>query len=175
MKFEKSIELVEEILEPVASNPAIAGYKNHVYRVINFCGTLTTLDDEQRKKVAIAAAFHDLGIYTDNTFDYLPPSIDLARAYLIRNDLMDWSDEVTTMIDEHHCLHSIEGNELVEVFRKADLIDFSLGLVKFDLPRSTVSAVRNEFPNNGFHKNLARVACRWIARNPLNPVPVLKW
>lgn len=169
------IELVEEILEPVATNPAVAGYKNHVYRVINFCERLTTLDDDQRKKVVIAACFHDLGIYTDNTFDYLPPSVSLARSYLRRNDLTEWEDEIASMIDEHHCLHTIKDNELVEVFRKADLIDFSLGLVRFDLPRSTVSAVKKDFPNNGFHKNLARVACRWIARHPLNPVPVVRW
>jgi HD superfamily phosphodiesterase len=31
------------------------------------------------EKIAAAAVFHDLGIWTDRTFDYIAPSIALAR------------------------------------------------------------------------------------------------
>jgi hypothetical protein len=94
---------------------------------------------------------------------------------LAQNGLRQWETEIASMIDEHHRLRPIKNNGLVEIFRRADLIDFSLGLVRFDLPRSTVKSVRERFPNKGFHAQLARLACGWIVRHPFRPVPVLKW
>jgi hypothetical protein len=41
-------------------------YRNHAYRVANFC--LAPDRAMQIEKVAIAAAFHDLGIWTAATF-----------------------------------------------------------------------------------------------------------
>ena len=177
MKLAQCLELTDDILAPYSAHAAIQGYKNHVCRVINLCSSLGDLNECDLEKITIAACFHDLGIYTSNTFDYLPPSIDLAREYLVRNGRGEWTDEITSTIDQHHRVRPIDGvdRRLAEVFRKADLVDFSLGLIKFDLPRSTVSAVKREFPNRGFHRNLVRVACGWIARHPLRPVPVLKW
>ena len=171
----RTIELVDEILFPYASNGAVAGYRNHVLRVISFCDELAELDEEQKQKITIAACFHDLGIYTDGTFDYLPPSVSLAQNYLKMNGLGEWETSIASMIDQHHCLRAIEGDDLAEIFRKGDLIDFSLGLLKKGVSGSKIAEVRNEFPNNGFHKNLARVACGWIVRHPLRPVPVVKW
>ena len=49
-------------------------YRNHVYRVYNLAITNVT-SDRDSKIVSIATAFHDLGIWTNNTFDYLKPSI----------------------------------------------------------------------------------------------------
>ena len=34
---------------------------------------------DTQRKIAIAAAFHDLGIWSAGTMDYLPPSAALAR------------------------------------------------------------------------------------------------
>ena len=53
-------------------------YRNHTYRVVNFCAALAPCADDALEKVALAAAFHDLGIWTAHTFDYLQPSIELA-------------------------------------------------------------------------------------------------
>jgi hypothetical protein len=39
-------------------------YRNHAYRVANFCLALAPDRAMQIEKVAIAAAFHDLGIWT---------------------------------------------------------------------------------------------------------------
>ena len=171
----QSIDLVDEILSPFASNSDVAGYKNHVCRVISFCEELFGPDEDERHKITIAACFHDLGIYTANTFDYLPPSIDLARAYLRQTGRVDWLEEIELMIDQHHRLRPIPESKLADVFRKADLVDFSLGLFKQGISRATVREIKTEFPNAGFHRNLARVAGRWICRHPLNAVPVLKW
>ena len=57
-------------------------YRNHAYRVVNLCVALAPCGDAALEKVALAAAFHDLGIWTARTFDYLAPSIDLACAHL---------------------------------------------------------------------------------------------
>ncbi|MBV2092751.1 MAG: hypothetical protein KUF72_17880, partial [Candidatus Thiodiazotropha sp. (ex Ctena orbiculata)] len=64
---------------------------------------------------------------------------------------------------------------LVEVFRQGDLVDFSLGLLRFGIAKSTVQEVRAAFPNAGFHAALARRAGRWFLRHPLNPLPMMKW
>ena len=40
------------------------GYRNHTYRVVNLCVAQTSSDPEQLEKLAIAAAFHDMGIWT---------------------------------------------------------------------------------------------------------------
>jgi hypothetical protein len=176
--IEEHIPLVEEILAPFgAEAPGVAGYRNHVYRLINFASGLDDLDEEAHTKITIAACFHDVGLFTDDTLDYLPPSIARARTYLTRAGLESWSSEITTMIDQHHKLRSVGGSEsrLVELFRKADLIDFSLGVFRFDIPSERIREVKRAFPNVGFHKHLLNTAGRWICRHPLNPLPILKW
>ena len=52
----------------------LPAYRNHAYRVANLCAALRPPDTDGHDKVAIAAAMHDLGIWTAGTFDYLPPS-----------------------------------------------------------------------------------------------------
>jgi hypothetical protein len=173
------INVIDDILESYRAviGRDYPGYKNHVYRMVNFCFASGELNAEQQQKVAIAGSFHDIGIWTADTFDYLPPSIAAANGYLASEGLDAWCEEIGQMIDQHHKLHSAAGNggRLVEIFRKGDLVDLSLGLVKCGLPRETIRAVKTRFPNAGFHVCLIKQACRWIPRNPLNPVPVLKW
>lgn len=60
------------------------------------------IGDEQKERIIIAACFHDLGIWINDTFDYLQPSIGLAKAYLKQRNLKQWSVEVELMIDLHH-------------------------------------------------------------------------
>lgn len=154
------------------------GYKNHVYRMINFCFALRQeFSEEDREKIIIAGCFHDLGIWTAKTFDYLPPSISLAKEYLAENKLENWSDEIGLMIDMHHKIGVYQDpqNPLIEIFRQSDLVDFSLGLVKCGLPQKYIKDVKNQFPNAGFHKCLVRISSGWILKHPLKPVPVLKW
>jgi len=173
------ITLLDDILDGYRAviGGGFAGYRNHVYRMVNFCLALDEMSDEEIEKVVIAGCFHDIGIWTGDSFDYLPPSIIAAREYLEGKGLGEWVAEIGQMIDQHHRLHVVGGvaNDLVETFRKGDLVDFSLGIVKCGVSRETIRAVKAEFPNAGFHRNLIKVAGRWICRHPLNPVPVLKW
>ena len=75
------IPLLDELLHAHVGvlDRDFAGYRNHTYRVVNLCVAQTSKNTEQLEKLAIAAAFHDIGIWTDRTFDYLPPSVRLAR------------------------------------------------------------------------------------------------
>lgn len=179
MKVEQRIDSIEEILGTRRSElgESYSGYRNHVYRMAHFCFALHDLDETECRKVIIAACFHDLGIWTDNTFDYLPPSIDLAAKYLARERQDSWIPEVKTIIDQHHRIRKLpsDSHPLAEVFRKGDLVDLSFGAVRFGLSRTYIRAVKAEFPNNGFHKQLVSLAGKWIGKHPLNPIPVLKW
>jgi len=167
--------LVDEILAPYDSSAlGFSGYKNHVRRLICFASELTDLSKDDRTMITIAACFHDLGLFTDNTFDYLPPSVAHALTYVRSVGLERWADQVATMIDKHHCIRKTE-DRLTEVFRKADLIDFSLGLFKCGLRREQVRSIRSSYANLGFHRHVLRTAGRWIVRHPFDPVPVLKW
>lgn len=154
-----------------------AGYRNHVYRMVHFCFAQKTFSVEEREKIIVAGCFHDLGIWAGETFDYLPPSIVLAKDYLQKKRLENWIPEIELMIEQHHKLKKYEAaqNSLVEVFRQGDLVDFSLGFVKCGLPKTCIKEIKKQFPNAGFHKCLARLAGKWIVKHPLNPLPVLKW
>ena len=126
--------------------------------------------------MAIAAAFHDLGIWTEKTFDYLAPSESLARAYLGESGKTEWVSEITAMIHEHHKITRYKSNPtwLVEAFRKADSVDVSLGLITFGLPRSFVREVLSEFPNAGFHKRLVQLSFSRLLSHPLSPLPMYR-
>jgi hypothetical protein len=179
MTIEERFPLLEEILDKWKNEIGsdFLGYKNHLYRMINFCFALRPCNAEERQKIIIAGCFHDLGIWTGNTFDYLPPSIALAKTYLRQNNLEQWIPEIELMIDEHHKLRKYQDERypLVELFRKGDLVDFSLGLVKCGLPRAYIKRVKSRFPDAGFHKRLVQLELGWFSRHPLNPLPVLKW
>jgi hypothetical protein len=179
MRIEDPIPLLEEILAPwrICIRDDFAGYRNHVYRVLHFGFALRDCTEEERHKLVIAGAFHDLGIWSAGTVDYLRPSIALAMAYLQEHDLRRWGQEITLIIDLHHKLRPYRDANfpLVEVFRKADLADFSLGFVKGGVPAATVRDVKAAFPNAGFHKRLMQLAGGWFAKHPVSPPPFMKW
>ena len=157
------------------------GYRNHCYRVLNLCATLAAGDspcsDETLEKFALAAAFHDLGIWTAKTFDYLPPSIDLACDHLVCAGHGDWREGLAGMIREHHKIRRYRGTDagMVEPFRRADWVDVSLGVLSFGLPRARMRAIFARWPNAGFHRRLALLTWRRFREHPLSPIPVLRW
>jgi len=151
------------------------GYRNHCQRVALFCLALLG-DPAWEDKLAVTAAHHDLGIWTDKTWDYLAPSSAQARAHLESIGHADWADEVTTAIDNHHKLTAYRGglSPLTEAFRRADLIDISLGIIGFGLDPAFVRAVRGAFPNAGFHRRLLQLASQAFVRTPLRPMPMMR-
>jgi len=77
-------------------------YRNHVYRLVNLVMAQRPVNDEELGKLQVAAFFHDAGIWLAGTFDYLQPSARLAEHYLQEEGLEDWSQDVRTMIMNHH-------------------------------------------------------------------------
>ena len=105
------IATLDELLQAHAAELGsdFTAYRNHTYRVVNLCVALSSGDSEQLEKIAIAAAFHDMGIWTDGTFDYLQPSIRLASAHLAHSGRAEWTPEITAMILEHHKISAYQG------------------------------------------------------------------
>ncbi len=151
-------------------------YKNHCYRVLNFCLAFSGERPESIHKVSIATAFHDLGIWTNGTFDYLEPSRSLAREYLAGINQDAWSEEIETMIELHHKISKYSSNPdwLVEPFRRADWLDVTRGMLKFGLPSGFVADVMSRFPNAGFHKRLIALTGQRLKTDPFSPLPMMR-
>jgi hypothetical protein len=153
-----------------------AAYRGHIYRVFNFSRHLLGTDRADRE-LAHASAFHDIGIWTDRTFDYLAPSAARARDHLAQRELGVSDAVVAHAIDNHHALRRIRGGpspDVSDAFRRADLVDLTRGLVPFGLDRGFVRDVLRTFPNQGFHRFLLRTAISWTFSHPLRPLPMLR-
>jgi len=150
-------------------------YRNHVYRVFLNC-LLIDHNKENEEKYAIAAVFHDIGIWTNHTIDYLNPSIKQVAIYLSEIGQQSWVDEIKVMIDSHHKVSTYRGrNEsTTECFRKADWIDITLGLMTFGFDKKEIEANRKLFPNHGFHLFLIKKVTRNFLKHPFNPLPMLR-
>lgn len=173
MDYENNV--IEELL--LRFQPVIGAdfekYRNHVYRVFLNC-ILQDKAPENSEKYATAAVFHDIGIWTNNTIDYLDPSIEQLRHYLTASGKMLWLEEITAMIYFHHKVSRYDGQykELVEVFRKADWSDVTLGLLPFGLNKSILAMNRKMLPNKGFHYFLIKKILKNILKHPSNPLPM---
>ena len=130
-----SVPTIDEVLHDHASalGHDFIAYRNHVYRVVNLCSRDRGRRDVDLEKIAVAAVFHDLGIWTNKTFDYIAPSVALAREYLAAHGRADWIAEIEGMIADHHKITPSRANHgsLVEPFRRADWIDVTRGLRTF--------------------------------------------
>jgi hypothetical protein len=151
------------------------GYRNHVYRVLNLCAAVVK-DRVDLEKIAVAAVFHDLGIWTNSTFDYIEPSAALARAYLTAHGRAAWIAEIETAIRDHHKITSFSASRdsLVEAFRRADWIDVTRGLRTFGLPRPLIRSVLAGWPSAGFHWRLVQLTLERFRAHPLTPLPMVK-
>ena len=178
MKIHEQTPILDRILESwrVPLGGDFAAYRNHCYRVLNFSLAFCGEDAETVSKVSIAAAFHDLGIWANNTYDYLGPSKQLAREYLAKTTQGAWSEEIEIMIEQHHKLRRYKSNSswLVEPFRKADWIDVSRGRLKFGLSSVLVADILSKFPNAGFHKRLIALTKQRLKTHPFSPLPMMK-
>jgi hypothetical protein len=173
-----SLRAVDDILQAHRASLAadFDAYRNHVYRLLSYFGALAGCD-EMPPAVCLAAAFHDLGIWTDDTFDYLPPSLRLARGHLDASGLTQLQPHVDALIEQHHKLLPCVGPfaATAEPFRRADLVDCSAGLWRFGLPGGFVRAVKSALPDAGFHARLVALAGRQLLRQPWRPFPMLRW
>ncbi len=168
---------VDEVLAPY--RPSLRhdfqGYRNHVQRVLHHYVALS--GGPPPRAVRLAAPFHDLGIWTAGSFDYIEPSVALAMRHLEALGRTDLAEEVALLIREHHGLRTYRGPcaETVETYRRADWVDVSLGWRAFALPRSHRRAVWRAYPDAGFHRRLAALTLRQALLTPWRPLPMVHW
>jgi len=170
------IPTIDDVLDEhgTALRGDFTAYRNHVYRIVNLCTAIA--GRSELEKIAVAAVFHDLGIWTDHTFDYIEPSVALAHEYLVAHARQAWSVEIEEMIANHHKITSSTAGagSLVEAFRRADWIDVTRGLRAFGIPRSFVARLYTTWPDTGFHWRLVTLALNRFRRHPLTPLPMVR-
>ena len=151
-------------------------YGNHVRRVYGLVRAQGPhLTPEQVGQVEVAAVFHDIAIWLDDTFDYLEPSKDHAVDYLTAEGLSGWIPAVDELILQHHKLRPVKGDPLVEAFRRADLCDLSFGLAARGVPRGAYRELVAAYPVFGFQKRLVQFTIGQVRKDPLHPLPMLRW
>ena len=170
------IPAIDDVLNAHAAalrNDFVA-YRNHVYRIVNLCVAIA--GQRELEKIAVAAVFHDLGIWTNGTFDYIAPSIALARDYLVAHAREDWIAEIEEMIANHHKITASAASpeSLVEAFRQADWIDVTRGLRRFGMPRPFITRLFTTLPSAGFHWRLVTLTFDRFRRHPLTPLPMVR-
>ena len=175
--LQTSIPTVNAVLDNHASalgNDFIA-YRNHVYRVVNLCLAIAG-NRVELEKIAVAAVFHDLGIWTNHTFDYIVPSVALAREHLSACAQSDWIPEIEAMIVDHHKITPSRPDRasLVEPFRRADWIDVSRGFRTFGVSHSFIASVFTAWPSAGFHWRLLALTVDRFLKHPLTPLPMVR-
>ena len=172
------VPTVDDVLEQYrrALGHDFIAYRNHVYRVLNLCVAIAGGNGADLEKIAIASVFHDLGIWTNHTFDYIEPSASLAREYLASGPRAAWIPEVEAMIVNHHKITHAQAAAppLVEVFRRADWIDVSRGFRRFGVSRTFIDSLFTTWPSAGFHWRLVALTVNWSRRHPLMPLPMVK-
>lgn len=155
-------------------------YHNHCYRVLNGAYALlesqALASDEHLHTVGFALGFHDLGIWSDANFDYLPPSESRAQQAMMA---LAWpparQQQVIAIIARHHQFTAITDDPLSEAVRQADWCDVSLGLMRGAIDKARWRQIIKRFPNAGFHKVLVRKGGMHALRHPLNPIPMMRW
>jgi hypothetical protein len=168
------IEDLLDALAPALGRDATA-YGNHARRVFGLVAAQRVWSAEEHAQTAIAAVFHDVGIWLDDTFDYLDPSRGHAAEYLRDEGLTAWGPIVDAMILEHHKLRPVKDSPLVEAFRRADLCDLSFGLIRPGIPRGAYRRLVRQYPISGFHGRLVSFAVAQARKDPRHPLPMLRW
>ena len=124
----------------------LARYRGHVHRVIGLVGVQCDIREDRAYPLGVAAYYHDAGIWLDDTWDYLPPSVRRAVAEM-GPDADHHAALVTALIDEHHRIRRARSADpLVEAFRRADLVDVSRGLVAAGVPAPATVSCADAIP-----------------------------
>lgn len=152
-------------------------YRNHAHRIFHLTRALRGQGCETEDRlIAIAAVFHDIGIWSHKTFDYLDPSAALASAWLDEQGWASAAPVVRAMILNHHKVRRAgPSRDLVEAFRRADWIDVSQGLLTLGLPKGLYADLKQAYPYAGFHTLLLKLGAQNTLRHPLRPMPMMRW
>ena len=149
-------------------------YRHHVHRVLALVSMQFDVEAQLVRPLAVAAFFHDSSIWFDQTWDYLPGSIERAVTEL-RPDEQEHVTLVIALIGEHHRIRRARhSSPLVEAFRRADMADLYAPVIGApEVPRSAYRALVREYPYEGFRRMLSKAFGRGLRENPLRPMPMV--
>jgi hypothetical protein len=166
--------VIDEVLSHhhLALGKDLLGYSGHCYRLLNYVRFLG-MDDRDLPLMEVAIAFHDLGVWTDQTMDYIEPSVKLAEQYVLKEELEIDLQHLRLLIAGHHHLSGIENSPLAELLRKADLIDLSFGAISCGLPKKVFREIKKHFPYNGFQTMIFKKVALYAISHPLRPFPMM--
>ncbi len=152
-------------------------YRNHLLRLLNLVCERIQPDAGIWRDLVVAAAFHDLGIWSDRTLDYLEPSRRRALSETAAGGLEINERRVSDLILWHHKITAFRGPEaaLINAFRRADWYEVCCGLFGRWSWRAERRALYRRIPLLGFHRVLLRVGLRRLRTHPLSPLPILRW
>ena len=174
--------LIDEVLDRYRQplGPHYQRYRGHVYRMYHYTRHLISARGgdpaEDETAIALAAAFHDLRFATDQTLDYLPPSIEAASEHLDALGLSELAPAVGRMIGFHHKLtpYRDEDANLVEPFRRADLVDL-FAIPGVGIPFALRREAQSAYSKCGFRGFVCRTLLIGALRQPWRPLPMLRW
>lgn len=190
-------------------------YRNHCLRVLSFAGyyyrhsyttkdkatassTLPPWNDHILNVMALALAYHDIGLWTAGALDYLEPSV----ATMNRDFLLADTEESTIslpatfsdadlatariMILQHHKYREwkkhpkfVEINEAaINAVRCGDWADATMGVIRTGLPTAYLEQAYTVIPEAGFHAMLAAMGGRLSPDSlvgQLDVLKILKW
>lgn len=178
-------------------------YRNHCLRVLSFAGyyiqqyegyrssgAKTAIPPHIMDVMALALAYHDIGLWTAGKLNYLEPSVATLNRDFQQN-LVLWPTNFTTMdletartiIWQHHKWTHWKpdaddwGNTVdaaaVNAVRRGDWADATVGLVKSGLPPAFLEQAYNVIPEAGFHLMLAGMGGRLSPDSLLGQLDVL--
>jgi hypothetical protein len=99
--------LVEEILDSRREHAAgdergWFSYRGHIYRLLSLARAVVPDRDNRDDKLAIAAAFHDIDVFS--SLNSLGPFIRTMDAWLQRTGRGAWAEELAVIVAKHHHL-----------------------------------------------------------------------
>lgn len=152
-------------------------YRHHVYRLFNLAVHLSAATGKDRLKLATAAAFHRIAIWSHESMDYVQPSIEAAARFLAETKRKDWIFDVSLMISEHHKLSKFRGPsaDLVNAFRVSVWMDITCFKLPHRVHKPYIESLLESFPRMGFHKRLWELARIWAFQHPFRPLPMVKF
>jgi hypothetical protein len=173
-------------------------YRHHCLRVLSFARYFLLADSESpvdandmeqvMRTAAVAVAFHDIGLWSDQKLAYLEPSVAQLEEKTAHEGVLDEKqmDMARQIILQHHKLTSYKNESMddlavavVNGVRKADWADFTVGLVRFGLPAAMLEAAYKQLPDEGFHMLLLKDMGPRLSPNSLKGrlevLKIFKW
>jgi hypothetical protein len=161
-------------------------YRNHCLRVLSFAkyflpSHVYEVHPNAMNILAMALAYHDVGLWTDQQLNYLEPSfrrmeenvgkdqIFTLHHISIARDIIRYHHKVTNF---HSSNKAVEA--MVNAVRKADWADVTMGILRFGMPTDLLEMAYQKVPSYGFHQMLAGMSSRLSPHSFLGRLEVLK-